>query len=129
MVFAAPFLTTNQGARDGTAQEREEPVLAMTDAFTINPTLVLAMLDEIGRNRALVDHETDLIEDIVTMGVIPFRWNPRLDRALLLAATSHGGIARFARRHLITRASADCRLTRLRLRRKKRKTDTAQAKG
>ncbi len=101
----------------------------MTDAFTINPSLVLAMLDEIGRTRALADHETDLIEDIVMMGVIPFRWNPRLDRALLLAANSHGGIARFARRHLITRASADCRLTRLRLRRKKRKTDTAQAKG
>lgn len=84
--------------------------------ITVSPDLLLALLEEIGKARALADHETDIIEEIVRMGLMPFRWNPRLDGALVRAATSPGAIARFARRHGITGGAAYQRLSRLRKR-------------
>ncbi len=82
----------------------------------IRPEAMLALLTEIGRYRALADHETDIIEDILNMGQVAFRWNPRNDRALLTASHSPGGIARFARRYGITGEAAYCRIKRLRKR-------------
>lgn len=78
------------------------------------PEVLLGLLEEVGRHRALTDRETDLIEDIVAMDTTPFRWNPRLDGQLKTASHSPGGIARFARRYGITSGSAYQRLDRLR---------------
>lgn len=94
----------------------------------VRPEFLLSLLEEIGRNRALADHETDLIEDIVNMGMPCFRWNPRTDRALLLAANTAGGIARFARRYGISGGAAYQRLTRLR-RRHGRQMGAGRRKG
>lgn len=86
--------------------------------MTIASSRLLGLLDEIGRNRALTDEETDMIEEIVSQDTTPFRWNPRLDQGLLRAAGPNGGrdggIARFARRHGITPMAAYSRLHRLR---------------
>lgn len=101
----------------------EEPAV-----ICVRPDFLLALLEEIGRNRALADHETDLIEDIVNMGLPAFRWNPRTDRALLTASNCPGGIARFARRYGITGQAAYDRLYRLR-RRKRREGANGRRKG
>ncbi len=93
-----------------TAIEAEHGLICVKSDF------MLCLLTELGRHRALADHETDLVEDIVNMGIIAFRWNPRADRALLTAAHSPGGIARFARRYGITGQSAYDRLYRIRKR-------------
>jgi len=85
-------------------------------AISIDSARLLDLLTEIGRNRALTDRETDLIEDIVMTERKPFRWNSRLDIALERAAQCPGGIARFARRHNITAGMAYARLHRLRKR-------------
>lgn len=82
----------------------------------VRPDFLLRLLIELGGHRALADHETDLVEDIVNMGQVAFRWNPRTDRALLTAAHYPGGIARFARRYGITGQSAYDRLYRIRKR-------------
>lgn len=74
---------------------------------------VLSMLTEIGRNRILAEHETDVIEDCLAVERAPFRWNVRLDTALKVASHSPGGIARFARRHGITGGMAYARLHRM----------------
>ncbi len=94
----------------------------------VRPDFLLQILTELGRHRALADHETDLVEDIVNMGQVAFRWNPRADRALLTASHSPGGIARFARRYGITGEAAYCRIKRLR-KRQMRPSATARRKG
>jgi len=90
--------------------------------------MVLGLLEEVGRSRVLADHETDIIEDCLAMEVTAFRWNPRLDVALLVSSSSNGGIARFARRHEITPNMAYVRLFRLR-KRKARQDDAAEEQG
>ena len=69
--------------------------------FCVLPEFLLGLLTEVSRTRALADHETDMLEDIIAMQTEPFRWNPRLEVQLLVASHSPGGIARFARRHEI----------------------------
>lgn len=96
-------------------------------AISIDSARLLDLLTEIGRNRALTDRETDLIEDIVMTERQPFRWNPRLDQGLQRAAICPGGIARFARRHSITPQAAYNRLHRLK--RKGRKIARARRKA
>lgn len=82
----------------------------------LHPEKLLGLLTEIGRHRALSDDETDILEAILEIETVPFRWNSRLDAHLLTAAHSNGGIARFARRHEITPTAAYARLHRLRRR-------------
>jgi hypothetical protein len=84
--------------------------------ITIDSNRLLDMLTELGRQRALTDRETDLIEDIVMQDQQPFRWSTGLDLGLQRAAITPGGIARFARRHNITAGMAYARLHRLRKR-------------
>jgi hypothetical protein len=86
----------------------------------VRSDFMLSLLSEVGKARALAPHETDVIEDCIAQELIPFRWNPRLDNALLIASHSPGGIARFARRHQITRQMADSRLYRLRQQQKRK---------
>lgn len=82
--------------------------------MTLDSEILLGLLTEVGRARVLADHETDLIEEIVTMDAEPFTWNPRLDQGLVRASASNGGITRFAKRHRITPMAAYCRLSRIR---------------
>ena len=90
----------------------------MTAQFCVHPDLLLDWLTEISRNRALRDHETDVIEAIVCRGHQStgknFRWNARLDLALKRASITKGGIKRFAARHGITEMAAYKRLAKIR---------------
>ena len=86
----------------------------------LHPEKLLGLLTEIGSHRALTDEETDIVKAFLDMDHTPFRWNARLDRHLLTASASVGGIARFARRHEITPMSAYSRLNRLRKRMKRK---------
>jgi hypothetical protein len=79
----------------------------------LHPEKLLGLLTEIGRHRALTDEETDIVEAILEIEHVPFRWNARLDGHLLTASHSVGGIARFARRHGITPMAAYSRIKRL----------------
>ncbi len=97
--------------------------------FCVRPEFMLGLLTEISRTRALADHETDMIEDIIALQIEPFRWNPHLEVQLLTASHSPGGIARFARRHGIANHKiAYQKLYRLR-KRESRKGAAVAAKG
>lgn len=80
--------------------------------------LLLNLLTEIGKHRALADHETDLIEAIVCRGHRSsgnyHRWTPDMDRKLLKAANQRGGIKAFSERHGLAMWSAYSRLRKLR---------------
>jgi hypothetical protein len=84
----------------------------------VNPDLLLSLLDEIGRHRALADHETDLVEAIVCRGhrsrSLKQHWTARLDRKLLEAAKTKGGVKRFAAAHNLPPQAAYDRLYKLR---------------
>jgi hypothetical protein len=85
--------------------------------FCVRPEFMLGLLTEVSRHRALADHETDILEDIIAMQTEPFRWNSRLEVQLLTASKSPGGIARFARRHgIINHDAVYQKLARLRKR-------------
>ena len=90
----------------------------MTAQFCVHPDLLLDWLTEISRNRALRDHETDVIEAIVCRGHkaqgVRFRWNARHDLALKRAAITKGGIRRFAERHGMSPQAAYDRLNKIR---------------
>lgn len=96
--------------------------------FCMKPELALALLDEIGRHRALEPHETDLLEEILALEATPFRWNPRLENQLVVASASPGGITRFAKRLGIDKWTAYAKLHRIRAR-QIRKADKAKVKG
>lgn len=96
--------------------------------FCLRPDIVLGLLDEISRHRALEPHETDMIEELVALEVKPFRWNPRLENQLMVASASPGGITRFARRVGIDKWVAYAKLHRIRAR-KMRKAAKAQDQG
>lgn len=80
--------------------------------------LLLGLLTEIGKNRALAGHETDIVEAIVCKGHrsagIRVQWTSRLDRKLLSAAQTKGGIRLFAAKNNIPPQSAYDRLHKLR---------------
>lgn len=84
----------------------------------VQSQFLLSLIDEIGRTRALHDHETDILEAIITKGHqsrgINFRWTASLNTKLLVASASKGGIKRFAERHGITDQSARTQIKRLR---------------
>lgn len=96
--------------------------------FCLRPDIVFALLDEVSRHRALAPHESEIMEEILAMEIDHFRWNPRLESQLLVAAASPGGIARFSRRFDIPPYAAYCKLHRLR-KRKTRKADLTAVKG
>ncbi len=94
----------------------------------VRAEFLLDLLNEVGGHRALADHETDLLEDIVGMEITAFAWNQRLEAALMVAASSPGGIRRFAHRHGMTDNAAYQKLSRLR-RRKMRYVRNSVVKG
>jgi len=66
----------------------------------VNSEFLLGLLTEVSRSRALAHHETDVLEAIVCRGHksagIRIRWTTTLDRKLMQASNSKGGIKRFA---------------------------------
>jgi len=84
----------------------------------VHTDFLLTLLTEVGKHRALADHETDVIEAIVCRGHksagIRIRWTATLDRKLLQASYSKGGITRFAETNNIPRQAAYDRLHKLR---------------
>lgn len=82
--------------------------------YCLKPELVFSLLDEVSRHRALLPHESDILQDLIEIDAKPFRWNPRLETQLVLAASSPGGIRRFAERIGIAHGTAIVKLHRLR---------------
>ena len=84
--------------------------------FCLKPDIVLGLLDEISRIRALEPHESDIMQDLIELEAKPFRWNPRLEVQLMIASASPGGITRFAQRVGIDKWTAYAKLHRLKQR-------------
>lgn len=84
----------------------------------IQPDFLMSLLDEVSRHRALSESESMMLEATLQQGhrsqSIRFRWTATLDRQLLQASTSRGGIKRFAIVHNITLQAASNRVLRLR---------------
>ncbi|MDT0507523.1 hypothetical protein [Novosphingobium sp. MMS21-SN21R] len=84
----------------------------------VQSDFLLTLLTEVGKHRALADHETDIIEAIVCRGHkstgLRIRWTATLDRKLWQASHSKGGISRFADANKIPRQGAYDRLLKLR---------------
>ena len=84
----------------------------------VHPDVLLALLTELGKHRALADHETDIIEAIVCRGHrstgLRIRWAGAMDRRLVAAAKSRGGVRQFAERNGIPPKAAYDRLSKLR---------------
>jgi hypothetical protein len=84
----------------------------------LHPDKLLAILDELSRHRALTNEETDMLEAIISRGHVSrnirFRWTTTIDRALMTAAHSRGGLKRFCERYGVTDGAARVRLHRLR---------------
>lgn len=84
----------------------------------LHPDFVLGLLNEIGRNRALSDSETDVVEAIVCRGHKStqrnFRWTATADIELIQAAHTPGGIKGFADANGVSRKGAYDRLSKLR---------------
>ena len=95
--------------------------------FCLKPDIVLGLLDEISRHRALEPYESDIMQDLIEIDTTPFRWNPRLEGQLISASTSPGGITRFARRVGIDKWTAYAKLHRLK-QRQTRKAEKAALK-
>lgn len=96
--------------------------------ISVRSEFLLSLLNEVGSKRALADHETDIIQEIVCANQHTFRWNPRLRRQLETASHSKGGIRRFARRVGITEGAAYQEWDRIK-KRKARKADRAARVG
>ena len=85
----------------------------------VNGDMLIGLLEEVGRARALTDHETDLIEEIVAAekGDEPFQWSEEHDRMLAMAA-NRKAICRLAHELGVSPGAAYMRYYRA----KKRKT-------
>jgi hypothetical protein len=72
-------------------------------AIQVETEILLSLLTEVGRSRALADHETDLIEAIVYRSTrttaMRIKWTPQLDNELWRTSKKRGGVKRFAIEH------------------------------
>jgi curved DNA-binding protein CbpA len=105
--------------------------MAPDHPIPVMPALLMRLLDEIGRTRALHDEETDLIEILVNRGHrtqrIRFAWSPALERELMRASHRKGSIRNFAAKHGISEKACYCRLDKMRAR--KADLHAGRAKG
>lgn len=83
----------------------------------VKTDFLLGLLNEVGRTRSLADHETDLIEEIVTGECADreFEWTEEYDR-MLIAASKRKGIHRLALDLGVSPGAAYMRLHRIRKR-------------
>lgn len=95
-------------------------IAATSTAIPVPADKLLRWLDEIGRQRALADDETDILEALVCRGHrssgVRTRWTPQLDAGLLDAATVDGGIKRYAEEIGVRPMSCHMRLHKIRKR-------------
>lgn len=95
----------------------------MNAPIPVSATILMRLLDDVGRTRALLDEETDLVELIVTRGHrctgVKLKWTPNIERELLRASHRKSGIRAFATQHGITEQAAYDKLSRLRGRKAK----------
>jgi hypothetical protein len=80
----------------------------------IDCSVMLTIMEDLGKVRPLNDVESGMVEEIVVRETTEFRWNDWLDLQLQTASKSNGGIKRFADRHAILPHCAHARLYRLR---------------
>ena len=80
----------------------------------IQGEFILTLLNEVGRHRALLSHETDILQDLVRNPADEFQWTEELCRDLLVASQRGDGVRRFARRVGITEGAAYQKLHRMR---------------
>lgn len=92
--------------------------MGQVQQICVSKDFLFGLLDEVSRTRALADHETDILEAIVSRGHRSqgrnVQWNARLDVKLMTASASKGGIKRFAIAQGISEKSAYMRLHKLR---------------
>lgn len=83
----------------------------------VRSDFLLRLLDEVGKSRSLLDHETDLIEEIVCSESTEreFQWTEEHDR-MLIAASKRKGIHRLALDLGVSTGAAYARLHRVRKR-------------
>lgn len=93
----------------------------MNAPIPVSATILMRLLDDVGRTRALLDEETDLVELIVTRGHrctgVKFRWTPNIERELMRASHRPSGIRAFATQHGITENAAYKQISKIRARR------------
>jgi len=91
------------------------------------PSILMRLLDEIGKTRALHDEETDLVEILVSRGHrstgLYVRWTPKMERDLQRASYRRGAIRIFAEKHGMTPDAAYTRLKKIKARKAKLPTD------
>ena len=89
--------------------------MAPDHPIPVLPSILMRLLDEIGRTRALHDEETDLVELIVTRGHrksgAKAHWTPDLERALMRASHRPSGVRAFAAKHAISENAAYKRIS------------------
>lgn len=96
----------------------------------VRAEFLLGLLNEVSRQRALADHETDILQDLVRNPDEPFHWTEKLCTDLLAASACGDGVRRFARRNGITDGMAYQKLHRMRRQmRKSRKVVRRVTKG
>jgi len=95
----------------------------MTIHIPVPPTTLMRLLDDVGRTRALLDDETDLVERLVNRGHrgagVRLKWTADLERELKRVSHRPHGVRTFAQRHGITEQAAYDKLSRLRGRKAK----------
>jgi hypothetical protein len=87
--------------------------------IAVRTEIVTRWLDELSRQRALRDEETDILETIIQRRAhsrVYVKWTPALDRKLIRAAHRKSSIRAFAQREGMTAKAAYDRLSKLRLR-------------
>jgi hypothetical protein len=84
----------------------------------VAPETLMRLLDDVGRTRALLDDETDLVELIVTRGHrgqgVKLKWTADIERELRRVSARPSGVRSFAARYGITEQAAYDKLSRLR---------------
>ena len=95
--------------------------MSIYSPIPVPPSILMRLLDDVGRTRALLDEETDLVEIIVTRGHqssgLNFRWTPNLERELMRASHRASGVRAFASQHGITENAAYKRISLVKARR------------
>jgi len=104
--------------------------MAPDHPIPVMPALLMRLLDEIGRTRALHDEETDLVEILVNRGhrsqSVRFQWSPNLERELARASHRASGVRAFASQHGLSENACYKRLCLMRSRKGKLPRDGAK---
>lgn len=95
----------------------------------VRSELLLGLLEEVSRTRALASHETDMLQDLIAAPEACFEWTEQHCADLLEAAARGDGVARFARRNGISPRAAYQKLFRMRRQQRKGRKLSLQMKS